>query len=63
MLAEYETNMSGTRKSLCRTSENDEMSELCLNSFQDATKRYMPVSMPLIQKKLFSSFILICGKL
>ena len=51
VLKEYENYISGAMKHLCRTSENDEINELYLNWFQDATKRFMPVSGPLIQQQ------------
>ena len=51
VLEEYENNISGARKRLCRTSENDEINELCLKWFQDATKRRVLVSGPLIQQQ------------
>ena len=41
VLEEYEKNISGAMKRLCRTLENDDINEQCLNWFQDGTKRYM----------------------
>ena len=51
MLEENENNISGVGKRLCGTSENGDINESCLNWFQDATKRCMPVSGPLIQQQ------------
>ena len=51
VLEEYENNISGARKRLFRTYENDEINEQCLNWFQDATKHCMPVSGQLIQQQ------------
>ena len=51
VLEYYDNDISGARKHMCRTSENDMMNEQCLNWFQDATKRCMPVSRPLVQQQ------------
>ena len=50
VLEEYENNISGARKRLCRTSENNEINKLCLNWFQDAIKRRVRVRGPLVQQ-------------
>ena len=50
MLDKYTNNISRVRKRLCRTLENDEIKELCLNWFQNATKCRIAVSGPLTQQ-------------
>ena len=55
VVEEYENTISGARKCLCRTSENGDLNELCLHWFQNATKRCLPVSGPLIQQKALQS--------
>ena len=56
VLEKYENNISGARKRLSRTSENNEINELYINWFQDATKCGM-----LLIATAFNSFTFICG--
>lgn len=51
LLSDFENNVSGDRKRVRRDTGNEDVNKLAYEWFQDATKRRLPVSGPLIREQ------------